>query len=84
MSEHNEIIKGKVLLASYRKSDIYRDMHKFKEKVKKVAIRYTGKIPEIVKISNLDALAHTFPEESFINGVIGLNFLRKMVLLYRS
>jgi len=46
VDKHNEIIKGRVSLASYRKSDIYRDMYKFKGKVKRVAIRYTGKIPE--------------------------------------
>jgi len=34
VDEHNEIIKGRVLLASYTKGEIYKDMHKFKGKVK--------------------------------------------------
>ena len=68
------------------------DMHKFKDKVKKVAIGYTGKIPEIVglflnKTIKFGTESNLIRLNSLIEGengsqmsaelMIGLNFLRK-------
>ncbi len=69
----NNIKKGRVLLASFRKRDILYEMHKFKGKVKKIAIVYTGKLPEVIglflsKVINFDPCESLITLKAIIKG----------------
>jgi len=79
----NRPTKVKLIAHSKNRDDTYKAMKK--TKVKHLAHFYTGEIPKkgyavAFNGSNVKAIVHDLPAKSYVDGLLGLSFLRNFEL----